>query len=109
MVDIVNNRVNEAQAELQKRAVRLEKLVKQTKGKKTSASFQEGVKLLSEMIEGQSKLIDTIVFDAPKSRLEQMRNLQLTTGAMNVSPTQHIKPATDAMDMMLSTLEDMVR
>ena len=54
------------------------------------------------MIEGQSKLIDTFVFDEPKSRLEQMRNLQLTTGGMNVSPKQYIKPATDAIDMMLS-------
>lgn len=107
--NIINDRVNEAQALLGLRAKRLEKLLKTTQGKKTSDAFKEGTRILADMIKGQSDIIDTFVFDAPKSRLEQMRNLQLTTGGMNQTPTQFLKPATDAMDMMLDQLEKMVR
>ena len=109
MADVINNRVNEAQALLQIRADRLQKLLKNARGKKTTKAFQEGVDHVAKMIEGELKIIDTAVFDMPKTRLEQMRNLQLTTGGMNTSPTQHLKPATDVMDMMLATLEEMVR
>lgn len=103
--DIVNDRVNIAQAELQKRAKRLEKIVARP-GKK-SAEFQEGVKLLNEMIHSQSKLLDIAVFDAPKTALEQNRNLMLLTGGMNENPIKGIKYATDAMDSMLDILDDM--
>lgn len=109
MADLINNRVNEAQALLQVRADRLQRLLKSVNGKKTTKEFREGVEHVAKMIEGESKVIDTAVFDLPKTRLEQMRNLQLTTGGANTTPTQHLKPATDVMDMMLSTLEAMVR
>ena len=107
--NIINHRVNEAQALLARRASRLEKLVKSTEGRKQSDGFKEGTRLLKEMIEGQSRIIDGMVFDEPQTRLEQMRNLQLTTGGMNETPAQFLKPATDAMDMMLDQLEKMVR
>ena len=106
---LVNKRVNEAQALLTARAKRLEKLLKSTDVKKQSDGFKEGTRLLSEMIKGQSEIIDNMVFVEPQTRLEQMRNLQLTTGGMNETPTQFLKPATDAMDMMLDQLEKMVR
>lgn len=109
MADLINDRVNEAQALLAVRAKRLEKLLKSTQGKKQSDGFKEGTRLLSEMINGQSKIIDGMVFDEPKSHLEQMRNLQLTTGGMNQTPAQFLKPTTDAMDMMLDQLESMAR
>ena len=109
MVDLINKRVNEAQAEIQKRAVRLEKLVKESKGKKTADGFQEGVNILREMIKSQSEIIDKAVFEAPETSLEQIRNLHLTTGLMNETPKHYLKPTTDAMDMMLKQLESMVR
>ncbi len=109
MADIVNERVNAAQAELQKRATRLQRIVKNAQGKKNVAGFQEGVKLVSQMIEGQSKLYDVVVFDAPKTALEQQRNLMLATGGMNQTVPEGIKAATDAIDSMLNTLEQMSR
>ena len=109
MADVFNDRVNEAQAQLQLRAKRLEQLLRQTKGKNVSADFKKGTELLAEMIDGQTKLIDTLVFEMPKSRIEQMRNLQLATGRMNQSPTEFIKTATDAIDAMLQQLEKMAR
>ena len=57
----------------------------------------------------QSEIIDKAVFETPKTRLEQMRNLQLTTGGMGQTPTEFLKKTTDAMDSMLSALEGMVR
>lgn len=48
-------------------------------------------------------------FETPKTRLEQMRNLQLTTGGMGQISTEFLKKPTDAMDIMLSALEGMVR
>ncbi len=107
--DIFNSRVNEAQALLAVRAKRLEKLLKSSQGKPQSEGFKQGTRILSEMINGQSEIIDGLVFEEPKTRLEQMRNLQLATGGMNETPTQYLKPATDAMDMMLDQLEKMVR
>ena len=109
MADVINHRVNEAQAILTLRAKRLERLVKSTQGKQTSEAFKEGTRILAEMIKGQTDIIDTFVFEAPKTRLEQMRNLQLTTGGMNETPTQFLKPTTDTIDMMLEQLENMVR
>lgn len=109
MADIVNERVNVAQQELLKRANRLKRIVAASKGKKNSAGFDKGVKLVSQMIDGQSKLIDTIVFDAPKTALEQDRNLMLMTGTMNQSVKEGIKAATDAIDSMLHALEEMNR
>ena len=109
MADIVNKRVNEAQQELQKRAEKLKRIVDKTKGKKMSNGFTDGVKIVSQMIEAQSKLIDTIVFDAPETRIEQHRNLMLATGTMSQTVKQGIKPATDAIDSMLEMLEQMTR
>ena len=106
-MDLVNSRVNSAQAEITKRAKRLEEIVKRPGAK--SAAFQEGAKLLSDMIEAQAKLIDTVVFDAPKTYMEQTRNLALATGGMNNSAKEGIRYATDSMDMMLDMLDDMSR
>lgn len=109
MADIVNDRINTAQAELLKRAKRLENLVKQARGRRPNPAFEEGVRLLNDMIQSQSKLYDTVVFDAPKTSLEQMRNLRLMTGDMNETVQQGIKPTIDAIDMMLDTLTQMSR
>ena len=109
MADLINDRVNEAQAQLKKRADRLNKVVKSANGKKVSSEFTKGVEILSNMIKGQSEIIDKVVFEVPKTRLEQMRNLQLATGNMNQTPTEFMKDSTDLMDMMLETLEGMVR
>lgn len=109
MPDIVNERVDAAQKEMKKRAARLERIVKSAGAKKNSAGFAEGVKLVGEMIRGQSELYDAIVFDAPKTAVEQHRNLMLVTGNMNQSVQEGIKPATDAIDAMLNTLEQMTR
>lgn len=109
MVDIVNERVNAAQAELQKRATKLQNIVKKAQGKPKAVGFEQGVKLVSEMIEKQSKLLDVVVFDAPKTALEQQRNLMLATGNMNQTVKEGIKSATDAIDAMLHTLEVMSR
>ncbi len=109
MADIVNERVNAAQAELQKRKKKLDRIVANAKASKKSAAFTQGVALVTQMIEGQSKLLDTIVFDAPKTALEQHRNLILTTGTMNQTVQEGIKSTTDAIDSMLHTLEEMTR
>ena len=109
MVDIVNDRVNEAQSVLKQRAERLERLVKSTKNRKMSAAFNEGINILQEMISGQSELIDKLVFEAPKTAIEQMRNLQLTTGGMNETPTEFLSNLTGAIDGMFAQLEEMAR
>ena len=107
--DIVSGRVTTAQEELQKRAKRLNQLLKQTQGKRTSAGFNEGVDLVRQMIDGHTKLIDTMVFDSPKTGLEQQRNLMLATGNMSQTVQEGIKSTTDAIDSMLNTLEQMTR
>lgn len=104
-IDIVNERVTIAQAEIAKRAKRLEEITKRP-GAKTAA-FKEGAKLLADMIQSQSKIIDTVVFDAPKTYLEQTRNLKMVTGGMNQSAKEGIAYATDAMDAILDTLDAM--
>lgn len=109
MADIVNQRVNIAQQELLKRANKLKRIVAASKGKAASPGFSEGVRLVSNMIDAQSKLLDTVVFDAPKTALEQERNLMLMTGTMNQTVQEGIKSATDAIDAMLHTLEQMSR
>ncbi len=109
MADAINTRVNAAQAELQKRAEKLKRIVARSKGKMANAGFAEGVKLVTQMIEGQSKLIDTLVFDAPETKLEQQRNLILATGTPGQSVQDGIKTTTDAIDAMLETLEQMSR
>ena len=109
MADIVNDRVNAAQAELQKRKNRLNRIVANTKATKKSAAFVQGVELVSQMIDGQSKLLDTVVFDVPKTALEQHRNLMLATGTMDKTAAEGIRTATDAIDSMLHTLEEMSR
>ena len=53
MADIVNDRVNTAQAELAKRASALKRIVAKSKTKKLAPGFNEGVKIVSQMIEGQ--------------------------------------------------------
>ena len=107
--DVVNRRVRTAQEELQKRAKRLNQLLKQTQGKRMSAGFNEGVDLVRQMIDGHTKLIDTMVFDSPKTGLEQQRNLMLATGNMSQTVQEGIKSTTDAIDSMLNTLEQMTR
>lgn len=108
MSDIFNERVDAAQQELQKRANRLKSIIEE-KGKNRSDAFNEGAKIVANMISGQSKLIDKLVFNAPRTRLEQMRNLQLVTGNINQTPAQGIKSATDAIDCMLDALEQQGR
>ena len=107
MTDIVNQRVDEAQMELQLRAQRLEKLVKRAKGKNMPPAFQEMAQLTMKMIDNEVKLYDEMIFSAPKTELEQMRNLMLLTGKMNQTVKEGIKPATDAIDTMIQTLESM--
>ena len=107
--DLVNERVNTAQQELAKRAQRLDRLVASRRGKMNAVGFDRGVELVREMIENQSKLYDVVVFDMPKTALEQHRNLMLATGTMNQSVQEGIKTATDAIDAMLHTLEQMSR
>ncbi|MBP5707588.1 MAG: hypothetical protein J6W79_01165 [Alphaproteobacteria bacterium] len=109
MADIVNDRVNEAQALLKKRADKLESLIKKTKGKKVPKQFSEGMKLVADLISNEAQLIDKMVFDVPTNALEQMRNLQLVTGGMNETPTEHLKSMTGTIDGMLEILEDMTR
>ena len=109
MSDIVNERVDEAQRELMLRAKKLEALVKGAKGKKLSPGFKEGVSLTIKMIEGQAELYDKLIFDAPKTALEQRRNLMLLTGSMNQSVKEGIKTTTEAIDSMIASLQAMVR
>lgn len=108
-VDTVSSRVVTAQEELQKRAKRLNQLLKQTQGKRMSADFNEGIDLVRQMIDGHSKLINTMVVDSPKTGLEQQRNLMLATGNMSQTVQEGIKSTTDAIDSMLNTLEQMTR
>jgi len=108
MSDVVNERVDAAQQELQKRADRLRKII-ESKGKNRTKAFDEGAKIVAEMISGQSELIDELVFKAPRTSLEQMRNLQLVTGGMDKTPAQGIKTTTDAIDSMLAALEQQGR
>ena len=107
--DIVNDRINTAQMELGKRAKRLERIVAAAGPKKKNEGFKRGVELVSGMISGQAELLDALVFEAPKTQLEQHRNLMLMTGSMKQSVQEGIKTTTDAIDSMLNTLEQMTR
>lgn len=109
MADIVNERVNIAQAELKKRATRLNRIVSRAKGAQKTAAFTQGVTLATQMIEGQSKLLDSAVFETPTTALEQQRNLMLVTGTMNQTVQEGIKYAIDAIDATLNTLEELSR
>lgn len=109
MTDIVNQRVNEAKMELQLRAQRLEKLLNRAKGKNMTPAFQEMAQLTMKMIDSEVKSYDEMIFLEPKTVLEQHRNLMLLTGKMNQTVKEGIKPATDAIDTMIQTLESMVR
>lgn len=109
MADLINERVNAAQAELEKRAERLKSIVAASQNKKKSEGFAQGIELVSSMIEGQTKLIDSVVFDSPRTRLEQQRNLMLMTGNMNQTVQEGMKSTTDAIDGMLDALEQMSR
>lgn len=100
-MDYVNDRVNAAQAEIAKRAKRLEMITKRPGAK--SAAFKEGAKLLADIIDTQSKLLDTVVFDAPKTYLEQTRNLALITGGAHTPLNKEYA----YMDSMLDVLDDM--
>ncbi len=108
-MDIVNERISAAQKELEKRARRLQTIAARGRAKKVSDGFKEGIDLVAEMIENQSKLYDTLVFDTPKTALEQQRNMMLLTGSMSQSVQQGIKSTTDAIDSMLDAIEQMVR
>ena len=107
--DLVNERVNIAQQELAKRAKRLDSIIANARGKRVAVGFERGTQLVRELIDKQSELYDAIVFEAPKTALEQNRNLMLMTGTMNQSVQEGIKTATDAIDAMLHTLEQMSR
>ena len=107
--DLVNERVNIAQHELAKRAKRLDSIIANARGKRVAVGFERGTQLVRELIDKQSELYDAIVFEAPKTALEQNRNLMLMTGTMNQSVQEGIKTATDAIDAMLHTLEQMCR
>ena len=109
MADIVNERYAKAQALVQARADKLEELIKRTKGKNfpKRAAFDEGVKHLANLIKGESEILDTVIFDTPKTMVEQMRNLHLTTGNANQTVAEGMKSATDAMDCMLKALTQM--
>jgi len=109
MANIVNDRINAAQAELAKRAQELKRIVAKSKTKKLDPEFNEGVNLVSQMIEEHSKLLDSGVLDTPATAQEQERNLMLMTGTMNQSAQEGIKYATDAIDSMLRTLDEMTR
>lgn len=87
----------------------MESIVKQARGRCPNPAFEEGVRLLNDMIQSQSKLYDTVVFDTPKTSLEQMRNLNLMMGGMDKTVQQGIKSTTDYIDMMLDTLAQMSR
>lgn len=106
--DIINERVDAVMAELDKRQKKLD-AIKSKNSNNKSEVFLTGVKLIQEMISGQKELIDEVVFNAPKTALEQHRNLMLMTGNMNQTPQQSIKVTTDAIDAMLSTLENLTK
>lgn len=108
MADIINDRVNQAMDELKKRAERLERLKARAKDKKVTMGFAEGIRLVGQMIEGYAELIDNVVFEAPKTKLEQMRNLELTTGNMGQTVPEGISSTTGAIDAMLESLEQML-
>lgn len=109
MADYVNDRVNETQELLQQRAERLKKLVKAAEGKRVSDEFTRGADLLARLIKSESETIDMAVFEQPRTRLEQMRNLQLTTGGTSQTPAEYMKNFTRSMDTMLDALEEMIR
>ena len=50
-----------------------------------------------------------MVFEAPKTVIEQLRNLRLATGNMDQTVVEGMKSTTDAIDGMLDALESMVR
>ena len=108
-MDIVNERITIAQHEMEKRAKRLLAIKSRANGKKMAPGFQEGINLLAEMIANQSELYDKLVFEAPKTALEQQKNMMLLTGDMSQTVQQGIKPATDAIDSMLDAIEQMAR
>lgn len=107
MADVVNERFFAAQAELEKRAKRLERIVQKTKGKPKNEGIAQGIKLVGEMISGQAQLLDTMVFETPKTALEQQRNLALATGNANQTVQEGMRSTTDAIDCMLDMVEQM--
>lgn len=109
MADIVNERYAEAQALIEVRAKKLKELVEKTKGKNfpKRVAFDAGVKHLTDLIQGESEILDMVIFEAPKTSIEQMRNLHLTTGNANQTVKEGMKSATDAMDCMLKALTEM--
>ena len=109
MADVVNERYAQAQALIEVRAKKLNELIKKTNGKSfpKRAAFDEGVKHLQDLIENESKLLDTAIFDIPETSVVQMRNLHLTTGHASQTVPEGMKSATDAMDAMLKALTEM--
>ncbi len=108
MADVVNERYSAAQAELDKRATRLGHIVQKSNGKPKNEAIAQGIKLVGEMISGQSKLLDTMVFETPKTALEQQRNLALATGNANQTVQEGMRSTTDAIDGVLEMLEQML-
>ncbi len=108
MADMVNQRFFAAQEELKKRAARLERIVQKAKGKPKNEGIAQGIKLVGEMISGQSQLLDTMVFETPKTALEQQRNLALATGNANQTVQEGMRSTTDAIDGMLEMIEQML-
>ncbi|MBO4480392.1 MAG: hypothetical protein J5742_02070 [Alphaproteobacteria bacterium] len=109
MADLVAERVAEAQSLLIQRAERLKKLLDAPHNENPSEEFIKGAELVQKLIEGQSELLNQMVFEAPKTVIEQLRNLRLATGNMDQTVVEGMKSTTDAIDGMLDALESMVR
>lgn len=108
MPDVVVQRVAGAQALLLERAERLKRLLKRAENRKVPEKFVEGAELVQQLIEGESELINNMTIDAPRTRLEQIRNLHLATGDASQSVEEGMKTTTTAIDSMLDLLEDML-
>ena len=111
MSDVINERVDSAMAEIEVRAQKLKKIKEMARAKNMlkDPGISDGIAIADKMISGQQKLIDQVVFEAPKTRLEQLRNLSLMTGNPNQSVKTGIKKFKDAIDEMLGMLETMVK
>lgn len=110
MSDVINERVDSAMAEIEARAQKLKKIKEMARAKNMlkDPGISDGIAIVDDMISGQQKLIDQAVFEAPKTRLEQLRNLSLMTGNPSQSVKTGIKKFTDAIDEMLGMLETMI-
>lgn len=100
MADIIDNRVNEAQAQLAAYSKRLEFLIKSAQGKQQSGTFRDCIRILEELIKDQSEIIDS--YNASKNKNGQIYKFKGNT-------SQLVNPTINAMGIMLNQLEKMVR